>query len=100
MAIPQIQPYDYFHQWRSKTNEIATLVGDIASINVAAPDRDTLVEAINKVISNMGTLGALNTTAKNTLVAAINEIAAASRQLNHWNRITYHHRSDTDRWYQ
>ena len=73
MSIPQINPYDYFYQWREKTNLFATLVGDIETINVAAADRDTLVEALNKVISNIGTLSTLTTTAKNTIVAAINE---------------------------
>lgn len=73
MAIPQINPYDYFYQWREKTNLLATLVGDIEVIDVAAADRDTLVEALNKVISNIGPLATLTTTAKNTIVAAINE---------------------------
>lgn len=53
MAIPQILPYDYFYQWRQKTNLIATLLGDIESINVAAADRDSFVEAINKIISRV-----------------------------------------------
>ena len=74
MAIPQINPYDYFYQWREKTNLLATLMGDIETIDVAAADRDTLVEALNKVISNIGPLSSLTTTAKNTIVAAINEI--------------------------
>lgn len=73
MAIPQINPYDYFHQWREKTNLLSTLVGDIDTIDVAAADRDTLVEALNKVIGNIGVLSTLTTTAKNTIVAAINE---------------------------
>lgn len=73
MAIPQINPYDYFYQWREKTNLLATLVGDIETIDVALADRDTLVEALNKVISNIGPLATLTTTAKNTIVAAINE---------------------------
>ena len=74
MAIPQILPYDYFYQWREKTNLIATLLGDIESIDVALADRDTFVEALNKVISNIGVLSTLGTTAKNTIVAAINEL--------------------------
>lgn len=74
MAIPQINPYDYFHQWREKTNLLATLVGDVETIDVAAADRDTLVEALNKVIGNIGVLSILTTTAQNTIVAAINEL--------------------------
>jgi|PlaIllAssembly_1097288.scaffolds.fasta_scaffold00002_14 hypothetical protein len=73
MAIPQINPYDYFYQWREKTNLLATLMGDVETIEVAEADRDTLVEALNKVISNIGLLSTLTTTAKNTIVAAINE---------------------------
>lgn len=73
MAIPQIVPYDYFYQWRDKTNLIATLMGDIALINVAAGDRDSFVEAINKVISNIGSLTLLSTTDKDSIVDAINE---------------------------
>ena len=71
--IPRIENYDYFYQWREKTNLIATLLGDIESIDVALADRDTFVEALNKVISNIGVLSTLGTTAKNTIVAAINE---------------------------
>jgi hypothetical protein len=74
MAIPQIQPYDYFHQWRSKTNDIATTTGDIESLNVAAPDRTSLVTAVNKVISNVGLLDGLDTTDKTSTVEAINEV--------------------------
>lgn len=72
--IPRIENYDYFYQWREKTNLLATLVGDIETIDVAAADRDTLVEALNKVIGNIGVLSTLTTTAKNTIVAAINEL--------------------------
>ena len=71
--IPRIENFDYFYQWREKTNLLATLMGDIETIDVAAADRDTLVEALNKVISNIGPLSTLTTTAKNTIVAAINE---------------------------
>lgn len=74
MAIPQILPYDYFHQWRDKTNQIANLFGDLTSVNVAASDRDTFVEAINKVISNIGTLASLTTTDKDSIVDAVNEL--------------------------
>jgi len=72
--IPRIENFDYFYQWREKTNLLATLMGDVETIDVAAADRDTLVEALNKVISNIGPLSTLTTTAKNTIVAAINEL--------------------------
>lgn len=75
MAITQILPYDYFHQWRSKTNEIANLLGDLDTINVSAIDRESMVDAINKVISNIGVLSTLNTTAKDSIVNSINEVA-------------------------
>ena len=73
MAIPQIQPYDYFYQWRDKTNLIATLLGDITLIDVSSIDRDSFVEAINKVISNIGPLASLTTAVKTSIVNAINE---------------------------
>lgn len=74
MAIPQIVPYDYFYQWREKTNLLANLVGDITLINVSANDRDSFVEAINKVISNLGSLPLLTTTDKTSTVNSINEL--------------------------
>lgn len=73
MAIPQIQSYDYFHDWRTKVNQIATLMGDLELVNVLAADRDTFVEALNKVISNMGILTNLTTTDKTSIVNAIDE---------------------------
>lgn len=77
MAIPQILPYDHFHQWRDKTNQIANLLGDLTSVNVAATDRDTFVESINKVISNIGTLASLTTADKDSTVEAVNELNAS-----------------------
>ena len=73
MAIPQIQSYDYFHDWRTKVNRIATLMGDLELVNVLAADRDTFVEALNKVISNIGILTNLTTTDKTSIVNAIDE---------------------------
>lgn len=73
MAIPQVLPYDHFYEWRAKTNQIASSLGDLESINVLAADRDTLVEALNKVIGNVGALASLDTTNKSSIVAAINE---------------------------
>lgn len=74
MAIPQIVPYDYFYQWRDKTNLIANQLGDLELINVASGDRDSFVEAVNKVISNIGSLTLLTTTAKDSIVNSINEL--------------------------
>lgn len=74
MAIPQIQPYDYFYQWREKTNMIASSIGDIETINLSPGDRSNTAEAINKVISNIGAFSILTTTSKSTIVAAINEL--------------------------
>jgi hypothetical protein len=74
MAIIQIQPYDYFYQWRDKTNQIATLLGDIELINISAPDNTSLISSINKVISNIGGLVGLPTTDKSSIVASITEI--------------------------
>lgn len=71
--IPRIENYDYFYQWRDKTNAIATLLGDIELINVSSTDRDSFVEAVNKVISNIGALATLTTTVKTSIVNAINE---------------------------
>jgi len=74
MAIPQIYQYDFFSDWRAITNLISTQVGDIDLINLAESDRDSVVESINKVISNEGTLASLTTTSKTSLVSSINEV--------------------------
>jgi len=77
MAIPQIYQYDFFSDWRAITNLISTQVGDIDLINLAESDRDSVVESINKVISNEGTLASLTTTSKTSLVSSINEVNAS-----------------------
>lgn len=77
MAIPQIYQYDFFSDWRSITNLIATQIGDIDLINLAESDRDSVVESINKVISNEGTLASLTTISKTSLVSSINEVNAS-----------------------
>lgn len=47
-------------------------VGDLANLNTTA--KNNVVAAINEVLANEGALSSLTTTAKNTLAAAINEI--------------------------
>lgn len=73
MAIPQINSFDHFYVWREKTNLIANLIGDVETINLSSTDRDSVIEALNKIISNIGTLSSLSTTVKTSIVAAINE---------------------------
>lgn len=55
----------------SNTN-IDDKIGNLSSLNTTA--KNTLVAAINEVLANEGALSSLTTTAKNTLVAAINEL--------------------------
>jgi hypothetical protein len=74
MAITQLTTDDLFSGWLTKLNQLATKIGDIGTINVASEDRDTAVEAINKIISNIGALADLDTIDKTSIKAAINEL--------------------------
>lgn len=56
MAITQLTTNDLFSVWLTKLNQLATKIGDIDTINVVSEDKDTVVEAINKVISNINEL--------------------------------------------
>ena len=47
--------------------------GDIEAINLSSTDREDVVDALNKIISNIGTLSSLTTTVKTSIVAAVNE---------------------------
>lgn len=72
-------------QWRSATTEdvaaVAADVGNLAALSDTIPAGETVVDAVNGVQSNIGAvssllgdLSALDTTAKTSLVAAINEL--------------------------
>lgn len=54
MAIPQILPYDYFYQWRDKTNLIANNIGDNDDLETTY--KATIVGAINEVFSEITTI--------------------------------------------
>jgi len=71
MAITVINLSDAVSTWVTKTNTIATQVGDLALLSTGDSD---LVKGVNTVDSNIGTLSSLNTTDKSDLVSAINEV--------------------------
>ena len=71
MAITVINLSDAVSTWVTKTNTIATNVGDLALLSTGDSD---VVKGVNTVDSNIGTLSALNTVDKSDLVSAINEV--------------------------
>lgn len=59
------------------STELQDIVGNIGSLsNLETTDKDNLVDAINEVVSNCGDLDDLHTTTKASLVASINEIVS------------------------
>jgi hypothetical protein len=80
MAVTVINLSDPVSTWVTKTNTIGSHVGDIALLSAGGSD---LVTASNNLDSSIGTLSALNTTVKSSLVAAINDIdSIANANLN------------------
>jgi hypothetical protein len=71
MAITVINLSDPVSTWVSKTNTVASNLGDLTLLTIGGSD---IVTAINRVDSNLGTISALSTGDKSDLVAAINEV--------------------------
>lgn len=71
MAVILVDIEDTFDQWRKKTNNISIGVGDFRYLNSGDT---TIVRAVNRNWTNIGTLSALSTTLKSTLVDSINEV--------------------------
>lgn len=71
MAVIQVNTTDSLDQWRSKTNDISTNLGDTASLTTTASD---VVGAINELDVEQGDLTGLTTANKSNLVAATNEL--------------------------
>lgn len=71
MAVTQILGTDSIDTWRSKTNTISTSLGDPAALTTTAQN---VVGGINELDNEQGDLSTLTTSAKNNLVAAVNEI--------------------------
>lgn len=63
MSIPTVNESDTFDVWRIKTNEIATLEGDLAALSTTS--KTNLVSAINESVANVSAL------ARETLVRSI-----------------------------
>jgi hypothetical protein len=74
MAVTVINLSDPVSTWVTKTNTIATSVGDVSLLTVGGGD---VVTASNRLDSNIGDLTSLLTTDKSSLVAAINDINSA-----------------------
>lgn len=71
MAVTVINLSDPVSTWVTKTNTIASTVGDVALLTVGGSD---VVTAANRLDSNIGTLSSLTTNVKSDLVSAINDI--------------------------
>lgn len=74
MALLQLQDSDTFYVWKTKLNQGLTYLGDMVNLNLSAIDKTSIVVALNKIISIIGTLTALKTTEKTNLVGSINEL--------------------------
>lgn len=75
MAITVINLSDAVSTWVTKTNTIASNLGDISLLSTGDSD---VVKGVNTVDSNIGTLSLLKTTDKSDLVSAINELTVFS----------------------
>lgn len=71
MSVILVDIEDTFDQWRKKTNNISIGIGDLKYINSGD---STVIRAVNRNFTNIGTLSSLSTTLNETLVDAINEI--------------------------
>lgn len=71
MAITVINLSDPVSTWVSKTNTVASQLGDLSLLTIGGAD---IVTAINRIDSNVGTVSSLTTTDKSDLVSAINEV--------------------------
>jgi hypothetical protein len=69
MAVINVSRIETLNQWREKTNDLSTLVGDGATLTTTSTD---VVAALNEHDAELGDLSSLTTTAT-TIVAAINE---------------------------
>lgn len=81
MAIVNVELKDTFDDWRIKTNEIASLAGDLDDLITI--DKATPIAAINELklrADQQGLLSALTTDVKTTIVGAINEVDANGNQ--------------------
>lgn len=70
MAVTTINLSDPVSTWVSKTNIIATNVGDLSLMSIGGSN---IVVAVNRLDSNIGTISNLTTIDKSDLVNAINE---------------------------
>jgi hypothetical protein len=71
MAVIQVLETDSIDQWRGKTNDISTALGDPTALTTTATN---VVGAINELDNEQGDLQQLNTANKSNLVASVNEI--------------------------
>lgn len=72
MAITQVTINTKFGAWKDITNAIIDAVGDNDALNTTA--KASLVVAINEVLTQVGDVATLNTTDKDSAVEAINEV--------------------------
>lgn len=81
MAITVINLSDPVSSWVSKTNTIASNLGDVTLITIGGSD---IVTAINRLDSNIGTLSTLTTDDKSDIVSALNETYALAIRGNEY----------------
>lgn len=75
MAVTVINLSDAVSTWVTKTNTIASDLGDRSLLTIGGSD---IVTAANRLDSNIGTISSLTTTDKSDLVSAINEVQNAA----------------------
>ena len=83
MAITPVTLNTKFKEWKDITNDIITALGDNTSLTTTA--KDSLVNAINEINALAGNLGALNTDEQSSLVGAINEVLAELGDVDNLN---------------
>ena len=78
MALTEVLRSDTFEQWRTKTNTVASDLGDRATLSANITANTSLVGAINELQSDIGVIGSLSTFAASNIVSALNELKTGS----------------------
>jgi hypothetical protein len=72
MAVTVVNQTDTFDQWRVKTNDISSDLGDVSTL--ATTDTTSVVAAINELDTRVGELLDLDTSEITNVVGAVNEL--------------------------
>ena len=74
MAAPQVPTYYDVQAWVETTNEVGTDLGNKAALTVGS----SIVDGVNDLDLEIGTLANLQTSDKTSIVNALNEIKATA----------------------